>query len=88
MGCATAALLPVEMVVEGDSVHFISQGTEKLVDLEWPVGFYADLVNGVGTIHSNAGATIAVQGEVLTDLSGGLSTGGAFAVCAKDGHQL
>ena len=87
-GCPTAALLPVEMVVNGDSVQFISQGTGKAVDVEWPPGFYADLANGVGTVHSNTGDTIAVQGDVLTDLSGGLSSDGSFAVCAKDGHQL
>ncbi len=87
-GCPTAALLPVQMVVNGDVVQFVSSGTEQTVDVEWPPGFHASRINGIAVLQSPSGEVIATEGDELVDLSGGLGAAGTIGICTKGGHQL
>lgn len=87
-GCPTAALVPVEVAVAGDAIEFVSPGSTSAVDLEWPPGYRAELLGGVGVIESPSGAVIAREGDILGNLSGGLTPSGAFAVCAMGDKRL
>lgn len=82
-GCPTAALLPVNIELDGNEMVFVSVGSGSRVSLVWPHGFAARLVDGVPELIAPNGAVIGRQGDVLDNLGGGLDVSGSvFHVCS------
>lgn len=82
-GCASAALLPVRVVRNGDAMVFQSVGTGHDVTVAWPAGFAALVVDGVARLYASDGQLIATEGDVLDNLGGSQNlAGSAFVVCS------
>ena len=74
--CPGALLAPVQVVRDGDAVVFQLNG--QRVDLVWPRGFSARLLDGQAQIVAPDGSVGALAGEVIEDYLGG----DASAICS------
>jgi hypothetical protein len=84
--CALAEALPVRPAQDGQTLVFISLDGTRTVDLVWPRGFSARLLDGRAELIGRDGSVIARDGDVLGGIGGGVgSTGDAFHVCSVAG---
>jgi hypothetical protein len=86
--CALAEALPVRPAQDGQTLVFISLEGKHTVDLVWPRGFSARLLDGRAELIGRDGSVIARDGDVLGGIGGGVgSTGDAFHVCSVAGKS-
>jgi hypothetical protein len=84
--CPQAEALPVRPAQDGQTLVFISLDGKRTVDLVWPRGFSARLLDERAELIGRNGSVIARDGDVLDGIGGGLgSTGDAFHVCSVAG---
>lgn len=79
--CPLAALLPVRLVRDGQSLAFDMVDTGQRVPVVFPYGFSGRLVAGQGQIVAPEGVVIAQEGDVLSRLGGGSADNNDFVVC-------
>ncbi len=75
----------VRMTRSGSELVFW-QGDQRLA-IAWPQGTKALLVDGRAELFAPDGTLIAVEGQILPDLGGGLDAEDRFHVCAIAGHD-
>ena len=84
--CPLAEALPVRLAKDGQTLVFISLDAKHTVDLVWPRGFTARLLDGRAELIGRDGSVIARDGDVLDGIGGGVgSAGDAFHVCSVAG---
>jgi hypothetical protein len=82
-GCQGALVAPVRVTHADGAMVFINVETGRPVDLVWPRGFGARLIDGRAQLFGPDGRVIASEGDVLDSLGGGLGVAGeAFHVCS------
>lgn len=87
-GCPLAALLPVRVMREGESISFETADSGELVSLVFPSGFTAWLVAGRAELVSPSGAVIAREGDVVSGLMGGAADSNDFILCFDPATKL
>ena len=81
--CPAAGLQPVRLDRDADAMEFISVADGQRVEVVWPGGFAARLVDGVGRLYASDGEEIATEGDILRDLGGASDVAGSgFFVCS------
>lgn len=78
--CANALLEPVLIERSQSAVVFVSVTTKMTVDIVWPRGTQALLVDGRAELFAPDQTLIGTEGQTLDDL-GGAGSGGYFHVC-------
>ncbi|HLY13468.1 MAG TPA: hypothetical protein VKR24_03900 [Candidatus Limnocylindrales bacterium] len=85
-GCGQALVGPVQIVLVGTTVSFVSTATGSPVLLIWPPGFAAWLVEGRAEVVAPDGKVIGRSGDVTPSLGGprfaAVNSGPAFGVCS------
>jgi hypothetical protein len=81
--CRLALRSGVQMQRAGGEVVFSQGGQDEAIT--WPYGTKALLVNDKAELFAPDGTLIAVEGETLPDLGGGLGVDDRFHVCAIGG---
>jgi hypothetical protein len=81
LGCGQAEILPVRVERSESKMVFVSVSMGVSLDLVWPHGFYAKLVDGKGELFEPDGTMVAREGDVLTHL-GGERIAGTIHICS------
>jgi len=87
-GCEAAGLVPAVVGTSGDALVLRSVGatkTEGPDDLVWPAGWAAWRVAGRAVLVGRDGSIVAREGDVLSDLGGGVGLDDRFHVCIIGG---
>lgn len=84
--CAAAGLLPVIVSRQGDALILLNATSRQPVAVIWPHGFTARLVNGKGELLDPSGTVVAVEGDTLSDIAGGIGADPVFGVCSVGGR--
>jgi hypothetical protein len=80
-GCASAALSPFRIERSGSEMVFTQPDVGR-IDVVWPFGFQARLVDGKGVLYASDRTTIGIEGDVLSDVGGSGAFGDGFFVCS------
>ncbi len=80
-GCPLAAVLPVRLGREGESISFETADSGEPVALVFPFGFTARLVADRAELVSPSGAVIARDGDVVSGFMGSSADNGEFILC-------
>ena len=87
-GCPLAAVLPVRLMREGESISFATADGGEPVPLVFPFGFTARLVAGRAELVSPSGAVLAREGEAVSGLMGSAADNGDFILCFDPATKL
>ncbi len=81
MGCATALLSPSRVATDGDELVLVLEATGDVVAVVWPSGFAAWRSDGRAVLADPWGRIVAVEGDVLDGLGGGMGQDDRFIIC-------
>lgn len=87
-GCETALLAPAVVGTSGDALVLRSVGasdTQGPDSLVWPSGWGAWRVAGRAVLVGRDGSIVAREGDVLSDLGGGVGLDDRFHICIVGG---
>jgi hypothetical protein len=76
------ALLAVKIARSGDALVALNASDTSRVNVIWPHGFTAVLLNGSAEILSPQGTVVGREGDVLDNLGGGPDASGQFVICS------
>lgn len=78
--CPGNAVTPTQVVREADTVIFVNQTTGQPIDLVWPRGFSARVVDDRAEIVAPDGTVVLREGDVFSDIISGPPN-----ICEVDG---
>jgi hypothetical protein len=87
LGCPAAAVVPSRLAVRDGALVLVPVGTTTVIEVVWPHGYEARLVEGRGALFDDWGSEIAAEGDVFDGTLGGGTGGGTgiddlFHVCS------
>ena len=85
MGCELALLLPARVATSGDALVLESVATGEPIEVVWPSGWAAWRIDGTAELVGRDGSLVAREGDVLTNLGGGVGADDRFHVCIIGG---
>ena len=85
MGCELALLVPARITTSGDDLVLQSVATGDPIQVVWPSGWAAWRINGQAQLVGRDGAIVAREGDILSNLGGGLGTDDRFHICIIGG---
>lgn len=74
-GCAGAALSPFRIERNGAELVFMQQDVGR-IEIVWPFGFQARIVDGKGVLFASDGITVGKEGEEVSGVGGSGASGG------------
>ena len=83
LGCAAAAVVPSALTVRDGALVLLPAGAATVIEVVWPHGFAARLVDGRGALFDDWGSQLASEGDVFDGtLGGGVGTDDLFHICS------
>jgi len=70
--CPGDTIQPAKLVRQGGAVVFILQTTSQPIDLVWPRGFSAWLLDGQAEVVAPDGTVVLREGDVFSDIISGV----------------
>ena len=80
-GCGMAALTPIRVERDGVSMVFVDAASGNRLQVVWPSGFSARLLNGRSQLVSPDGSVLARDGDVISGLASGAADNGDLLIC-------
>jgi hypothetical protein len=80
-GCGLAALTPIRVERDGVSMVFADEASGKRLQVVWPNGYSARLVDGRAELVPPDGSVLARDGDVISNLAAGAADNGDLLVC-------
>ena len=80
-GCPMAALTPIRVERDGVSMVFADEASGNRVQVVWPSGYSARLMNGRAELLPPDGSVLAREGDVISGLAYGAADNGDLLVC-------
>jgi hypothetical protein len=87
-GCPLAAVSPVRVVRDGETLVFELAEDARPMPLVFPYGFTARLVAGRGELVTPAAIVIAREGNVVSGFMGEAAENGEFILCFDPASEL
>lgn len=85
MGCELALLVPARVATSGDALILQSVATGEPLQVVWPSGWAAWRINGQAQLVGRDGSIVAREGDILSNLGGGVGVDDRFHVCIIGG---
>ena len=85
MGCELALLVPARVAASGDALILESAATGESIEVVWPSGWAAWRIDGRAQLVGRDGSIVARDGDVLSNLGGGVGADDRFHVCIIGG---
>jgi hypothetical protein len=83
LGCPAAAIVPSSVAVREGALVLVPVGTTTVIEVVWPHGYEARLVDGRGALFDDWGSEVAAEGDVFDGtLGGGTGIDDLFHVCS------
>jgi hypothetical protein len=80
-GCGMAALTPIRVERDGVAMVFADEASGNRLQVVWPNGYSARLLNGRAELVPPDGSVLAREGDVLSRLAAGSADNGDLLVC-------
>jgi len=80
-GCPLALLTPIRVERDGVSMVFADEASGSRVQVVWPNGYSARLLNGRAELIPPDGSVLARDGDVISSLTAGAADNGDYLVC-------
>lgn len=80
-GCGMAALTPIRVERDGVAMVFADEASGNRVQVVWPNGYAARLMNGRAELVPPDGSVLARDGDVISGLASGAADNGDLLVC-------
>jgi hypothetical protein len=76
-----AALTPIRVERDGGSMVFADETSGKRLQVVWPNGYSARLMNGRAELIPPNGSVLARDGDVISNLAAGAADNGDLLIC-------
>jgi hypothetical protein len=80
-GCGMAGLTPIRVQRDGVSMVFADEAGGNPLQVVWPSGYSARLMNGRAELLPPDGSVLARDGDVISGLASGAADNGDLLVC-------
>ena len=80
-GCGMAGLTPIRVERDGVSMVFADAASGNRLQVVWPDGYSARLVNERAELIPPDGSVLARDGDVISDLAAGAADNGDLLIC-------
>jgi hypothetical protein len=80
-GCGMAALTPIRVERDGVDMVFSDEASGNRMQVVWPNGYSARLMNGRAELVEPDGSVLARDGDVISGLASGAADNGDLLVC-------
>jgi hypothetical protein len=80
-GCGMAALTPIRVERDGVSMVFADEASSNRLQVVWPNGYSARLLNGRAELVQPDRSVLARDGDVISGLASGAADNGDLLVC-------
>jgi hypothetical protein len=80
-GCGMAALTPIRVERDGTSMVFADEASGNRLQVVWPNGYSAWLMNDRAELVPPNGVVLAREGDVISNLSGNAADNGDILIC-------
>lgn len=85
VGCELALLVPARVATSGDALILQSVATGEPLQVVWPSGWAAWRLDGRAQLVGRDGSIVAREGDILSNLGGGVGVDDRFHVCIIGG---
>jgi hypothetical protein len=79
--CGMAGLTPIRVERDGVSMVFADEASGNRLQVVWPNGYSARLMNGRAELIPPDGSVLARDGDVITNLAAGAADNGDLTIC-------
>jgi hypothetical protein len=86
-GCGMAGLTPIRVERDGTSMDFADETSGNRLQVVWPNGYSARLMNGRAELVRPDGSVLAREADVISGLAAGAADNGDLVVCLDFASQ-